>query len=55
MSYFFNHVLQLENDLFQSKFLPLLAIIDTSLSKTDKSLQLYQLKRLARDSEANQT
>ena len=55
MSYFSNHALQLENDLFQSKFVPLLAIIDTSLSKTDKSLQVYQLKRLARDSEANQT
>lgn len=54
-TYFSYHGLQLENNLSQSKFITLLVVIDTFVSKTDKPLHLYPQKRLVRESGVYQT
>ena len=49
------HGLQLENNSFQSNIVPLHVVTNNVLSKTGKSLKVYQRKRLARDNETDPT
>ena len=53
-TYFSDHGLWFENDLFQSKFVHFPVVIDISLSKTYKLSQVYERKRLATNIEVDQ-